>query len=85
MEAERQLDNLFARREATATAVDKATTRVGELQALLRAEYLKTHLAQTELLTPHQTQRYASLRGYDSDPSPAVPAPHRTPYSTHTH
>ena len=34
------------------------------LQARLRAEHLKTHLAQAVLLDPEQTRLYQSLRGY---------------------
>lgn len=87
VEAERHLDGLFARREATPADVDQATARIGELQARLRAEHLKTHLAQTALLSTQQVQRYASLRGYDkaSAPSPGMPAGHRGHSSTHTH
>jgi Spy/CpxP family protein refolding chaperone len=62
--AERALDRLFAERKADAAAVDAATRRVGELQAALRAEHLKTHLAQTALLQPQQIARYQALRGY---------------------
>jgi hypothetical protein len=86
IEAERHLDSLFAQRLATPAEVDRATARVGELQAQLRAEHLKTHLTQTALLNAHQVQRYASLRGYDgASPAPAKPATHRGHSSTHTH
>jgi Spy/CpxP family protein refolding chaperone len=64
VDAERALDRLFAEREADAAAVDAATRRVGELQATLRAEHLKTHLAQTALLQPQQIASYQTLRGY---------------------
>ena len=80
VDAERQLDGLFAQRAATPSAVDQATARVGELQAQLRAEHLKTHITQTALLDSHQIARYASLRGY----APAAGA--STPrHSTHSH
>ena len=62
--AEAELEGLFASRQANAEAVDAATQKVAMLQARLRAEHLKTHLLQTALLTPHQVERYASLRGY---------------------
>jgi len=65
--AEAELDGLFASRQATADSVDAATQKVAALQARLRAEHLKTHLLQTALLTPHQVERYASLRGYRAD------------------
>lgn len=78
VDAERHLDSLFAKREATPDAVDKAAARVGELQAQLRAEHLKTHIAQTGLLDAHQVQRYASLRGYGS--SQKAPSSHHQPH-----
>lgn len=78
IDAERALDRLFAERTADAAAVDAATRRVGELQAALRAEHLKTHLEQTALLSPRQIERYQVLRGYAAGAAPA-PAP------THVH
>jgi Spy/CpxP family protein refolding chaperone len=66
IDAERALDRLFADRQADASTVDAATRRVGELNAALRAEHLKTHLEQTALLNPQQIARYQTLRGYDS-------------------
>lgn len=62
--AERELDSLFAQRAAAPAAVDAATRRVGLLQAELRAEHLKTHLAQTALLGAEQVRLYSVLRGY---------------------
>lgn len=64
VDAERALDAVFARREATPDAVDAATQRVGRLHAELRSEHLKTHLAQTALLDERQVRQYARLRGY---------------------
>ena len=64
--AEAELDGLFASRQANAGSVDAATQKVAIVQARLRAEHLKTHLLQTALLTAHQVERYASLRGYQS-------------------
>jgi hypothetical protein len=63
--AERDLDVVFAQRSATPDVVDAATRRVALLLAELRAEHLKTHLAQTALLGPEQVRRYNVLRGYD--------------------
>lgn len=85
VEAERQLDGLFATRKATAASVDQATARIGALQAQLRAEHLRTHLAQTALLDARQVQRYAALRGYAGDSQPAQPATHGGHSSTHKH
>jgi Spy/CpxP family protein refolding chaperone len=70
IDAERALDRLFAERQADAATVDAATRRVGELQAALRAEHLKTHLAQTALLDAQQIERYQVLRGYARASSP---------------
>jgi Spy/CpxP family protein refolding chaperone len=77
IDAERTLDRLFAERQADAAAVDSATKRVGELNAALRAEHLKTHLEQTALLSPQQIARYQTLRGYDNATGHGGPAHHR--------
>lgn len=81
---ERDLDKLFAQRAAAVDTVDAATRRVGLLQAELRAEHLKTHIAQTALLSGDQVQMYAVLRGYAADGAPDIKqaplgghAPHR--------
>jgi hypothetical protein len=71
VEAERTLDQLFARRQADASAVERATTRIAQLQATLRAEHLKTHLVQTRLLSAQQIERYQQLRGYAAASAPA--------------
>jgi hypothetical protein len=71
IDAETALDRLFVEKTADPASVDRATARVGELQARLRAEHLKTHLAQTALLTPEQVHRYAALRGYEGSPAQA--------------
>jgi len=77
LEAERALDRLFADHQADAPAIDVATRRVGELQAALRAEHLKTHLAQTALLDPQQVERYQALRGYAPGAAAAPGHAHR--------
>ena len=77
IDAERALDRLFAERQADAALVDAATQRVGELQAALRAEHLKTHLEQTALLSPRQIGRYQALRGYAGGAAPAPSHVHR--------
>ncbi len=64
IEAERALDQAFAGRQIDAEALQRLTLAAGEKQARLRAEHLRTHLAQTALLTPQQVERYNSLRGY---------------------
>jgi hypothetical protein len=64
VDAERELDRLFARRDAAPESVDSATRRIGALHAELRSEHLKTHLAQTALLSAGQVRQYVTLRGY---------------------
>ena len=71
VEAELALDRLFTTRHAEPEAVERATARVGALQAALRAEHLNTHLLQTRLLLPDQVQRYQVLRGYAAAPAGA--------------
>ena len=72
LEAERDLDRAFAARTVTEPELTRLTGRIGDLQAQLRAEHLRTHLQQTALLTPHQVAHYQRLRGY----APAAPAHH---------
>ena len=72
--AEGELDALFSQKQADSVAVDRATERVGLLQAQLRAEHLKTHLSQTALLRPDQIHAYAILRGYAPDTAAAGPS-----------
>ena len=61
---------LFAQRQAAPDAVDAVTQHVGLLQARLRGEHLKTHLAQTALLEPRQVQQYVQLSGYTDGAHP---------------
>ena len=64
IEAERTLDAAFALKAVDAAAVTRLTSKIGELQAMLRAEHLQTHLMQTAMLTPEQIASYQALRGY---------------------
>ena len=72
--AERELDRLFATRQADARSVQAAAARVGELRAALQAEHLTTHLEQTRILTPDQVRHYQVLRGYAAPSAPHGPA-----------
>ena len=75
---ERELDQLFARQEATAPRVLALTAEIGRLQGLVRAAHLNAHVATTAILTPDQVTRYAATRGYDSaGQSPAAHDPSR--------
>jgi Spy/CpxP family protein refolding chaperone len=64
VDAERELDTLFASRQATRERLAAQLDRIGALQAQLRAAHLEAHLEQARILTPEQTQRYVALRGY---------------------
>lgn len=64
VEAERQLDDLFRTRRATAPAVKALTESIGILQARIRASHLITHLEQTGILRSDQVATYDRLRGY---------------------
>jgi hypothetical protein len=80
VDAERALDQAFAGGQIDESALSLLTARIGELQASLREEHLRTHLQQTALLDKEQVRRYAELRGY----TPAIPngagqARHRHP------
>lgn len=62
--AEQALDQAFASKQIDAAAVERQTTRIGALQAQIRASHLKTHLEQTRLLQREQIAAYNALRGY---------------------
>ena len=64
IEVERRLDALFAKREASAEAVDSLTREAAELQGRLRAVHLRAHVEVRSLLTPEQIVQYVALRGY---------------------
>ncbi|MFZ2649994.1 MAG: hypothetical protein WA210_07785 [Burkholderiaceae bacterium] len=64
VDAERELDVLFATRRATPQALAAHLEKVGHLQAMLRGVHLEAHLAQTTILEPAQVAHYVKLRGY---------------------
>ena len=66
VQAERELDRLFADGSVTADALSAVLTKIGALQFRLRDVHLQAHLEQKRILTPSQTVRYAELRGYAS-------------------
>jgi hypothetical protein len=63
---ERALDRQFADRTVTAESLGATTAQIGALQGQLRSTHLKYHLAAVDILTPDQSEKYASLRGYRS-------------------
>jgi Spy/CpxP family protein refolding chaperone len=64
VDAERDLDRLFASKSADAESLSNALAHIGDLQAKVRGAHLEAHLAQARVLTPEQTARYVELRGY---------------------
>jgi Spy/CpxP family protein refolding chaperone len=62
--SETALDRLFAERVVSPASLSTLTKKIGETQGELRAVHLKYHLTTAELLTAHQKQQYAELRGY---------------------
>ncbi len=64
IEAERQLNELFATKQATDASVRQQTEKVALVQAKLRASHLVTHVKQTALLSKDQIARYQTIRGY---------------------
>ena len=74
VDAERELDRLFAQKQASVAAIEIATQHAARLHARLRAEHLNTHLTQTALLNAGQVRRYNVLRGYATPDGGAAPA-----------
>ena len=66
VEEERRLDRAFGDRTISREALVAALTRIGTLQAELRAIHLEAHLTQRQILTSDQTAAYIKLRGYES-------------------
>lgn len=64
VEAERRLDLAFRERQVQESTLAGLTEEIGMLQARIRASHLRTHLAQTALLSREQVARYNELRGY---------------------
>ncbi|MBX9824377.1 MAG: periplasmic heavy metal sensor [Xanthobacteraceae bacterium] len=64
IEQEAELDRLFATRTITADRLKAVTASIAETQGALRDAHLKYHLSTATLLSQHQMQRYAELRGY---------------------
>jgi hypothetical protein len=64
IEQEAELDRLFASRAITADRLKSVTSSIAETQGALRDTHLKYHLSTAALLSQHQMQRYAQLRGY---------------------
>jgi Spy/CpxP family protein refolding chaperone len=64
IEAERELDDLFASGTAEPNTLHVVLLRVAALQAQVREIHLAAHLEQKAILSPEQVSRYSDLRGY---------------------
>lgn len=64
IEAERELDALFAQKKATSETVSYAVSAAASAQGKLRETHLRYHLAMMNVLSPEQVTRYNQLRGY---------------------
>lgn len=62
VEAERQLDRLFADHLATTESMQAIVDRIGSLRGTLQARHLASHIAQRALLEDVQVARYVELR-----------------------
>jgi len=64
IQAERELDQLFAGHAATPERLNESLARVARAQARVRGAHLQAHLEQVRLLTADQVATYNRLRGY---------------------
>jgi hypothetical protein len=64
IDAERELDRLFATRTVAPASLTAALDRVARAQAQLRGAHLQAHLAQARILDARQVAMYNRLRGY---------------------
>jgi Spy/CpxP family protein refolding chaperone len=67
IEQEADLDRQFAGHTVTPDSLRASTAAVAATQGALRETHLKYHLSTVAVLSPGQIQRYAELRGYDSE------------------
>ncbi len=70
IEQEADLDRQFAGHTVTPDSLRASTAAVAATQGALRETHLKYHLSTVAVLSPGQIQRYAELRGYDSEAGP---------------
>jgi len=64
VDAERQLDLLFGRGEASDEIVTPLVQQIGQLQAEIRLVHLRAHLEMRKVLTADQINKYKQERGY---------------------
>lgn len=66
IDAERELERLFASGEVDHEKLWGATRNIGKLRGELRMTHLSAHLTMKAALTPEQLKRYDELRGYNA-------------------
>lgn len=66
IEAERDLNRLFATQRVDEPALADATAEIAGLRGQLRLTHLRYHLKTKALMTPDQVARYETLRGYSA-------------------
>lgn len=64
IDAERELDALFADKKATRDNVAASTAKAAAAHGRLRATHLRYHLSMMEILSAGQVAQYEMLRGY---------------------
>ena len=64
IEAERELNELFAQKKATPESMSSAVESAASAQGKLRETHLRYHLSMMKVLTPEQVAAYNKLRGY---------------------
>jgi Spy/CpxP family protein refolding chaperone len=64
IDKERELDALFAQRDADAAKLARLTNEIARLQGELRAAHLQAHIDTRAALTSAQIEAYDRLRGY---------------------
>jgi Spy/CpxP family protein refolding chaperone len=74
VEAERTLDQLFAKTAADEAVLAEQVRKVAAIQGDYRLSHLETHRRTRALLTEAQINRYVQLRGYGGTPT-ASPFP----------
>lgn len=62
--AEREMDRMFASRNASEQGLAAHLAKIAQAQARLRGVHLQAHLEQVRILKPEQVSQYNRLRGY---------------------
>lgn len=71
VEAERALDQLFAKAAADEAVLGEQVRQVAAIQGDYRLSHLETHRRMRALLSEEQINRYVQLRGYGGTPAGA--------------